>query len=94
MFKQEHQSISPSDTVNGDVIRIMGDPQRKNAAMQPLLEIASEMYSKKAMEYERSGNCLRNARQKSRYVFSQNFIELVYMNRHQSLLTAFVPGSI
>ena len=48
----------------------------------------------KTMEYERFGNCLTNARQKSQYVFGQNFTDLVYMDRHHSLLTAFVPGSI
>ena len=51
-------------------------------------------HSKKAMEYERFGNCLTNARQKIRYVFGQNFTDLVYMDRRHSLLTAFVPGSI
>ena len=50
--------------------------------------------AKKAMEYERFGNYLTNARQKSRYVFGQNFTDLVYMDRRHSLLTAFMPGSI
>ena len=50
--------------------------------------------AKKAMEYERFGNCLTNARQKSWYVFGQNFTDLVYVDRRHSLLTAFVPGSI
>ena len=52
------------------------------------------MHSKKAMEYERFGNCLTNARQKSRYVFGQNLTDLVYMDRRYSLLTVFMPGSI
>ena len=38
------------------------------------------------MEYERFGNCLTNARQKSRYVFGQNLTDHVYMDRHYSLL--------
>ena len=50
--------------------------------------------AKKAMEYERFGNCLTNARQKIRYVFGQNFTDLVSVDRRYSLLTAFVPGSI
>ena len=50
--------------------------------------------AKKAMENERFGNCLTNARQKIRYVFGQNFTDLVYMYRRHSLLTTFVPGSI
>ena len=50
--------------------------------------------AKKAMKYERFGNCLTNARQKSRYVFGQNFTDLVYVDRRHSLLTAFVAGSI
>ena len=36
--------------------------------------------AKKAMEYERFDNCLTNARQKSRYVFGQNFTDLVYVD--------------
>ena len=51
------------------------------------------MHSKKAMEYERFGNCLTNARQKSRYVFGQNLTDLDYMDRHYSLLTTFMPGN-
>ena len=51
-------------------------------------------HSKKAMEYERFGNCLTNARQKIRYVFGQNFTDIVYMDRRHNLLTAFVPGSV
>ena len=51
-------------------------------------------HSKKAMEYERFGNCLTNARQKTQYVFGQNFTDLAYVDRRHSLLTAFVPGSI
>ena len=43
--------------------------------------------AKKAMEYERFGNCLTNARQKSWYVFGQNFTDLVYVDRRHSLLT-------
>ena len=50
--------------------------------------------AKKAMEYERFGNCLTNARQKSRYVFGQNLTDLVYMDRRYSLLTTFMPESI
>ena len=46
------------------------------------------------MKYEGFGNCLINARQKSQYVFGQNFTDLVYMDRRHSLLTAFVAGSI
>ena len=40
--------------------------------------------AKKAMEYERFGNCLTNARQKSWYVFGEDFIDLVYMETSQS----------
>ena len=50
--------------------------------------------AEKAMKYEKFGNCLTNARQKSRYVFGQNFTDLVYVDRRHSLLTAFVAGSI
>ena len=49
--------------------------------------------AEKAMKYEKFGNCLTNARQKSRYVFGQNFTDLVYLDRRHSLLTAFVAGS-
>ena len=52
------------------------------------------MHSKKALKYERYCNCLTNARQKSWYVFGQNFTDLVYVDRRDSLLTVFVPGSI
>ena len=54
--------------------------------------------AKKAMEYERFGNCLTNARQKSQYVFGQNLTDLVYMDRCYSLLNRIharkylVPG--
>ena len=48
----------------------------------------------KSYEYERFGNCLTNARQKSWYIFGQNFTELVYVDRRHSQLIAFVPGSI
>ena len=53
-----------------------------------------EITAEKAMKYEKFSNCLTNARQKSRYVFGQNFTELVYVDRRHSLLTAFVAGSI
>ena len=36
------------------------------------------------MEYERFGNCLTNATQQSRYIYGQNFTDLVYMDRRQS----------
>ena len=49
--------------------------------------------AEKAMEYERFGNSLTNARQKSRYIFGQNLTDLVYMDRRYNLLTAFMPGS-
>ena len=52
------------------------------------------IHGKKAMEYEKFSNCLTNARQKSQYVFGQNFTGFVYVDIHLSLLTAFVPGSI
>ena len=51
-------------------------------------------HRKKAMDYKRFGKCLTNARQKSRYVFGLNFTDLVYVDRHHSLLIAFMPGSI
>ena len=50
--------------------------------------------AKKTMEYERFGNCLTNIRQKSQYVFGQNFTDLVNVDRCHSLLTVFVAGSI
>ena len=50
--------------------------------------------AKKAMEYKRFSNCLTNARQKNWYVFGQKFTDLVYVDRHHSLLTTFVPRSI
>ena len=59
-----------------------------------LLLLCVGITAKKAMKYERFGNCLTNARQKSRYVFGQNFTDLVYVDRRHSLLTAFVAGSI
>ena len=40
--------------------------------------------AKKAMEYERFSNCLTNARLKIRYVFGQNFKDLVYVDKRQS----------
>ena len=46
------------------------------------------------MKYERFDNCLTNARQKTRYVFGQNFTDFVYVDRRHSLLTAFAAGSI
>ena len=54
----------------------------------------NSIHSKKAMEYKRFGNCLTNARQKSQYIFGQNFTGLVYVDRCHSLLTAFMPESI
>ena len=56
--------------------------------------LADSATAKKAMEYERFGNCLTDARQKIRFVFGQNFTDLVYVDRCHSLLTAFAPGSI
>ena len=58
-----------------------------------VVDIEEANTAEKAMECERFGNCLTNARQKIRYVFGQNFTDLVYEDRRHSLLTAFVPGS-
>ena len=58
------------------------------------ISLTATVTAKKAMEYERFVNCLTNARQKSRYVFGQNFTDLVYVDRRHSLLTVFIPRSI
>ena len=50
--------------------------------------------AKKAMKYERFGNCLTNARQKSRYVFGQNFTDLVYYGTRMRTKITIIDSAI